>query len=263
MFIREFDAYGTQAPKWTHPNGQRYPVYSPNLIPPDSGGFGEIIRLDAGPLVLVWAGLFDAADDRMAKFADYFRYGPNITLYGTGNRKNALDRPVLVHEMSSCEPIYSWNVFGSWQTADRARFLEGMYSLLAGGLSPQTYVPFEHRHGMSAMPGPNATAFWLVRHAVLDDSIKAGELHLLRLCPLAWLAADRDTVFGAMPTLFGPVSLRFRRGSGTSVTLTWSGNWRRTPAKVVVHAPPGITQLVVNGTSYAVPPSGQVEVPSG
>jgi hypothetical protein len=32
---------------------------------------------------------------------------------------------------------------------------------------------------------------------------------------------------------------------------------------VVVYAPPGITQLVVNGTSYAVPPAGRIEVPAG
>lgn len=261
VFNQAFDAYGARQPKWTHPDGQQYPVYSQNLIDTPEGPFGEIVRLDAGPMVLVWAGLIDATDVRMVKFADYFRHGPNIKLYGDGTRKNALDRPILLHEISSCEPIYSWNVFHSWQAGNRARYLEGMYSLLIGGMSPQTYVPFEHRDGMSAALGTQGTATWMLRHAVVDDSIVNGELHLLRMCvPLGGQPGQR-TLFQAMPTIHGPVSLRFRRTSDSQATFTWSGAWRQRPTRAVVHAPPGISTLVVNGTSYAVPSSRQVVVP--
>ncbi|WP_328992683.1 twin-arginine translocation signal domain-containing protein [Kribbella sp. NBC_01245] len=261
-FDQAFDAYGARQPKWKHPDGNSYPVYSVNLADFPAGNFGEAMRLDVGPMVLVWAGLMDGADPRMVKFADYFRHGPNVALYGDGNRKNALDRPVLIHEMSSCEPLYSWNVFHSWHSGDRGRFLEGLYSLMAGGMSPQTYIPLEHRHGMSASLGAQATATWLLRHAVIDDSLVDDELHLLRLCPQAWLSADTDTVFTQMPTIYGPITLRLRATSPTEVALTWSATWRQPPTKLLVHAPPGTTTLTINNTRHPVPTSGYIEIPA-
>ena len=53
---------------------------------------------------------------------------------------SAISRATLRHEIASCEPCYSWNIVNSWATADRAKFLEGMYSLFTGAISPQTYV---------------------------------------------------------------------------------------------------------------------------
>ena len=262
-FLAAFESFNASRPKWRHPDGNLYPIYSENLTTSQPGGFGEITLLDVGAMVLVWAGLMDASDQRMVKFCDYFRVGPNAAAYGDGSRKNALDRPALIHEMSTCEPIYSWNVFHSWQLRDRARFLEGMYSQLAGAISPQTYIPFEHRTGMCSLPSVAATGAWLVRHAVVDDSIVDGELHLLRLCPLAWLSTGRDTRFLKMPTVHGPVDLTFRKTGASQVTLTWRGTWRQAPSKALVYGPPGIGTLVVNGTSYSVPASGAVQVPVG
>jgi hypothetical protein len=254
------DTVGAQAPKWRHPDGHDYPIYPANFYGP-AGMFGEAMRLDTGAMVMVWAGLLPASDPRMITFCDYFRVGPNARLWNGGSRKNPLDAPVLEHEISSFEPIYSWNIFHSWQLGDRARFLEGIYSLAAGGVSPQTYIPFEHRGGMSASLGTNATFFALMRLAVVDDALSETDLNLLRLCPMAWVSTEQDTVFDKMPTVYGPVSLTFGRTGATQLTVTWTASWRSKPQRLLVHAPPGFTALVVNGTTYAVPAAGYVSVP--
>ncbi|WP_344158903.1 hypothetical protein [Kribbella yunnanensis] len=254
------DAIGRVSPKWRHPDGSDYPIYGHNYFGP-AGNFGEAMRLDAGAMVMVWAGLLPASDERMVKYCDYFRVGPNAKLWNGGSRKHPLDAPILEHEISSFEPIYSWNIFHSWQLGNRARFLEGMYSLAAGGVSPQTYIPFEHRGGMSASLGTHATIFTLMRLAVVDDQLSETDLNLLRLCPMAWLTTDQDTVFDKMATVYGPVSLKFRRTGSTQLTLTWTATWRTKPERLLVHAPPGFTTLIINGTTYAVPAEGYVVVP--
>lgn len=249
VFLQAFTSYNATQPTWLHPDGKRYPVYSENMQDVSAHPFGEIPRLDTGPMFLVYAGLMAGSDARMQKFADYFRYGPNVAHWGNGSRKNPLDRPILEREISSCEPIYSWNLWISWAIGDRARFLEGMYSLLAGGHSVQTYTPFEHRHGMSSCQGTNGSAFWMMRHAVIDDEIVDGELHLLRICPQPWIAAEQ-TVFQNVPTYYGPVDLKFSRASDGALELTFAARWREKPRSVVLHFPveAGITTARVNGS---------------
>ena len=114
--------------------------------------------------------------------------------------------PIVHHEMSSCEPCYSWVFFHSWQQGDRAKFLEGMYSLFAGASSQQTHTVCETRGGITGLT-PFLPDVWLARLAVIDDQIREDELHLLRLVPLAWLRTDKEARFENMPTEFGVVSL--------------------------------------------------------
>ena len=149
-------------------------------------------RQDTGPLVLVWAGLLDATDPLMESIIKFFREGPNWQLKGA--RFNAISRPVLEHEISTCEPCYSWNVMHSWQLGDREKFLEGMYSLFVGSLSQQTYTSCEHRHGMQGTLFSIPLAFWMARMALIDDEIVENELQLLRFCPLAWISSDEETL---------------------------------------------------------------------
>src|SRR5437773_5457505 len=94
--------------------------------------------------------------------------------------------PVLTDEISSCEPCYSWNIFHSWQTDDRVKFLEGMYSLIVGGMSRQTFISSEHRGGMSGNQFVAPLAVNMIRLSVIDDQIEPSALHLLRIVPLAW-----------------------------------------------------------------------------
>jgi hypothetical protein len=199
-------------------------------------------------MVLVWAGLFDATDPLMQAAVKFFREGPNTKLRAP--RFNALCRPVLEHEISTCEPCYSWNVVHSWQLGDRQHFLEGMYSLFIGALSQQTYISCEHRTGMQGNLFATPLAFWLARQSVIDDEIAPGELHLLRLCPSAWITDRDEGVFEHMPTVFGPVNLRAKKSQdGKTLQITFSGNWRSKPDKVVLHVPSveGLSNVTING----------------
>ena len=215
--------------------------------------FSAAFYLDVGPMVLVWAGLLDADDDLMRSSVLYFREGPDVQLYGY--RSNPLARAVLIHEISSCEPCYSWNILHSWQLADRYRFLEGVYSLLAGSVSKQTYSASEHRHGVQSVQCSTYIAFYCARLSVIDDEIAEGELHLLRLCPQAWMTSEQETSFENMPTLHGPVTLRFRLSRDKQVLdVQFHPKWHQSAPKVILHAPAvrGVTYVAVNGKRYAV-----------
>lgn len=211
----------------------------------------DAFYLDCGPLCLVWAGLMDADDPLMEDMLAFFREGPNRLLRSA--LPWSLDRAVLDHEMSSCEPCYSFNAFHSWQTGDRAHFLEAMYSILVGAISQQTFISCEHRHGIQGTQFAFPLGFHLARLAVIDDIITPGSLHLLRFCPQAWLTEDRPARFLDMPTEFGPVSVKAQlsRG-GRQLDVSVSADWRTVPQEVIIHIPPvpGLKRVCVNGRRY-------------
>lgn len=146
-----------------------------------------------------------------------------------------------------------WNIFHTWQLNDRNRFLEGMYSMLAGGYSQQTFSVCEERGGMLA------TTNWIpavlhLRNAVIDDEVRDGELHMLRICPLAWLKTDSQAQFVNMPTYYGPVTLKAGlKDGGKTLQVFFSGKLRRNPGRIVLHIPPvpGLSKVVVNGKPVA------------
>jgi hypothetical protein len=172
-------------------------------------------------------------------------------------------RAVLTHEISSCEPCYSFNIYASWDAGDRERFVEGLYGLLHGGISTQTFTSVEHRHGISGLPATGALFVGLLRLAVIDDQLADDELHLLRLCPLAWLREDHRTRFERVATVYGPVSVRFRlTDGGTGLTLEVEPAFRHRPARTLVHVPPvpGLRTLAVNGAEHQVMPGDTLAV---
>lgn len=253
-FVKAFRERSVTVPKWTDDAGQQHPVvpYSLSKKPMPFASSSDAFYLDGGPMVLVWAGLFDATDPLMQSAVKFFREGPNTKLRAP--RFNALCRPVLEHEISTCEPCYSWNIVHSWQLGDRPHFLEGMYSLFLGALSQQTYISCEHRTGMQGNLFATPLAFWLARQSVIDDQIAPNELHLLRLCPSAWISDHEETVFEHMPTIYGPVNLRVKKSAdGKTLVASFKGNWRIKPAKVVLHVPPilGILQITINGKRHS------------
>jgi hypothetical protein len=195
----------------------------------------------------------------MHSFADFFRYGPNNKLRGP--QTGAISRAVLRHEISSCEPCYSWNIVNSWQTGDRERFLEGMYSLFAGAISPQTFINCEHRNAMYGNVFVAPLMTWCLRQSVIDDQLAPGELHLLRLVPAAWISDKEETSFENMPTEYGPVTLRFRRSAdGKTLEVKFRGTWRDRPGKIILHAPPltGLKKIRINGKNYGA--KGEIEI---
>ncbi|HOB32696.1 MAG TPA: hypothetical protein PKH32_07445, partial [Verrucomicrobiota bacterium] len=128
-------------------------------------------------------------------------------------------------------------------------------------ISPQTYINGEHRHGMYGTVFVAPLMTWCLRQAVIDDQLEPDRLHLLRLCPLAWISDTEETVFEKMPTEFGLVNLRFRLSAdGRTLDVSFSGEWREKPAEVILHAPPvtGLRRIVVNGKRYS--PNREIRV---
>lgn len=253
IFQKAYRELAEKGDRWTNDRGRR------RYLPPTTlsstkmpyHAFSEAFYLDTGPLVLVWAGLMDADDPIMKDLADFFRCGPNQRYYTPVY--NCIWRPSLQHEMSTCEPCYSWNVFHSWQLGDRRLFLEGMYSLFVGALSQNTYISCEHRHGIQGNLFVAPMAAYLARLAVIDDRIAPGEFHLMRLCPQAWVSSAEESVFGNMPTEYGPVDLKFRLSEdGRTLRVDFASRWRGKAPEVVLHPVPlpGLEQITVNGKKY-------------
>lgn len=247
-----------RAPKWTHPDGRKLPVPAADFTPRPPHTYQDAFLLDTGPMILVWAEVFPADDELMRSAVEFFRVGPNQQLFGV--QSNSVSRAVLQHEISTCEPCYSWNIQHSWQLGDREKFLEGMYSMAIGGCSPQTFISSEHRHGIYSMMVTAAHATWCFRQSVVDDQLVEGELHLLRLMPTAWLESGFETVFENMPTVFGPITIKLTMPDERTLQVEQSAKWRDLPKRVVLHIPPvaGIEQLTINGATHQV--AGQEKV---
>ncbi|WP_337174856.1 hypothetical protein [Paludisphaera sp.] len=246
-----------RSPAWTDGDGRSRLAVPSVVTGPDLRT--HPFYLDTGPLVLAYAGLLDADDPLMRDALAFFREGPNHELYDP--RGDMHQRPVLIREISSCEPCYSFNILASWRSGDRARFLEGMYALLAAGVSQQTFSGCEHRHGIFGLPATGALMFHAMRLSVIDDALEPGSLHLLRLAPLAWVSKERRARFENMPTEFGPVDLTFGLSAdGETLDVSFAPRWRREPAKVVLHVPPapGVGKVVINGVEH--PAGGPIEL---
>jgi hypothetical protein len=235
---------------WKDLRNKKYPLVPMAL----SGNPDETHQfyLDAGPLFLVFAGLLNADDKLMKNILHFFREGPNHRFY---DPKGGFSQPaVLLHEMSSSEPCYSWNLYHSHQLGDRQKFLECMYSLFTGAMSRQTFSGCETRGGINSVNCTFALAFSAVRLAVVDDIIEPGSLHLLRLVPLAWLSNKEETRFDNMATEFGPVSLRFRLSPDMkTLNIKFKHGFRFPPKKIAFHIPPveKLHRLLVNKTIYS------------
>ena len=257
-FVREYRKLAEAGARWTDSQGRERYMPPMNMGKASKDYGTHVFYLDCGPLVLVWAELMEPDDPLMVDTADFFREGPNWKL-STGTQSNsvthnAVDGSLLIHEMATCEPCYSWNVFHSWKLGDRQKFLTGMYSIMVGALSQNTYISCEHRHAVQGTQFAFPLAFYLAKLSVIDDQIAYGDLHLLRLCPHAWITSEEETVFEKMPTEFGPVNLKFRRSAdGKTLDVSFSADWREKPGQIILHVPqmPGLERIVVNGKSYS------------
>lgn len=250
-FQRAYREVAAQVPMWTDRRGNRR-IRAPRNVSGDATwGLDHAFYLDVGPLFLVFSGLLDADDPLMQSARLWFREGPPRESYQDNG--NCWQPPSLQHEISSCEPCYSWVYFHSWQLADRPKYLEGMYSLFAGASSQQTYTVCETRGGITAVT-PCLPAVWLARLAAIDDQIRDGELHLLRLMPLAWLRPGQEARFENLPTEYGVVTLRAGLSSdGRALEVAFQPRYRTPPARAVLHIPPipGLAAVRLNGQLLA------------
>lgn len=246
-FVKAYRELTAKMPVWTGPDGKERHLAPHFFSGTQDWQWRYVFYLDGGPMSIVWGGLMPASDPIMRDSVYWFREGPPQRM-----ARLELDythMPFLVHEISSWEVCYSWNIFHSWELGDRARFLEGMYSLMTGGYSQQTFSVCEERGGMLSATNWIPTVLHL-RNAVVDDQIRENELHLLRMCPLAWLSPNRLARFENMPTVFGPVTLKVSLGdSGRSLQVSFSNKFRSAPGRIVLHVPPvrGLKSVVLNG----------------
>lgn len=250
VFAKAYRAACRKAPMWTGPDGRRRPLPPTSLAGDAPDETRHAFYLDTGPLFLVFSGLLDADDAAMESIRTWFREGPPRRFYRMDSSPWIV--PSLQHEMSSCEPCYSWNVFHSWRQGDRRHFLEGMYSLFAGSLSRKTWISCETRGGITGTLFSAPLALYLARLAVIDDEIAEDELHLLRLMPLAWLKPGDTTRFERMPTVFGPVTLATTLAAdGRTLAVDFEPAFRIVPRRVLLHAPPlpGLEAIHVNGAA--------------
>ncbi len=247
-FVKALQDKCRQAPFWRDSQGNSHAFVPTTLAGYEEAETKHAFYLDCGPLFLVFAGLADARDQMMQDTCAYFRAGPQHQTYR--HDADCWQLPVLEHEMSSCEPPYSWNIFHSWQLGDRGRFLEGMYSLFAGAMSRQTRVSCETRGGITGNVCASALAIYLARLAVIDDQLRPDELHLLRLMPLAWLAPGKAATFRQVPTEHGPVNVETRLSSnGRTLEVVYRPHLRNRVSQVWLHIPPvpGLQLAKVNG----------------
>ena len=259
VFVKAIREHTQRNPVWTDSTGHAH-HYVPGAFAGAVPHFDEMIYLDTGPLFAVFAGLMGADDILMRSTCQFFRERHAVDLY----RGYYTQRPCLIREISSCEPCYSWNIFHSHQLGDRPKFLEGMYSLFAGGLSRQTYISCEMRGGVTGNVFSAAPAAYLARLAVIDDLLKPDEeLHLLRLCPLAWLKEEEQTRFVNMPTTFGPLTLMFQLvENGTSLEISFVPRFRHKPKQVALHVPPkaGLSKVILNGQTFEIRPGETLKI---
>jgi len=242
-FLKAYLEQVDNMPFWTDSAGQKHRLGPVSLSP--GGDIYHHFYLDGGPLSLVEAGLMEANDPLIESMLKFFREGPNTKIYDP--RGHFAQRPILIHEVSSAQ-IASGAVTCSWQTGDRYQYLEGMYSLLAAGMSDQTYIFCEHRDNIFGLIRPSVVEY--LKLCVIDDSIKDDELHLLRLVPKAWLRNDYETRFEKIATEFGPVTIKFKLSKGgKALDIIYKPQFRYEPKKVVLHIPPiaSLRKVVING----------------
>jgi hypothetical protein len=258
-FVNAYRERAATMPTWTDAAGNQRRVAPTGLFGPEMQS--HPFFLDTGPMILVYAGLLDADDPLMKDAVAYYREGPDVKLYDP--RGHMHQRAILTHEISTCEPCYSFNILCSWQAGDRQRFLEGIYALLGGAVSQQTFSGCEHRHGIWSLPAPGALMFYAMKLSVIDDQIAPGEIHLLRLCPSAWLSQEKQTRFENIATEFGPATLRFQVvDGGKALDVEWEPSERTKPQAVSLHVPEiaGLEAVIINGERRPAQPGDVVNL---
>ena len=246
-FLAAYRAKQGRMAEWTGPDGKMRHLVPHFLSQEQDWQQRHLFYLDGGPLSLVWGGLMDANDPSMQDAVYWFREGPPKIM---GRVEHDLDHmPFLRHEVSSWEVCYSWNVFHTWQLGDRRA--------VPGGdvFADDGRVLASDIHRLRGVGGMMATTNWIptvlhLRNAVVDDWIRDGELHLLRMCPLAWLSSDSEAKFLNMPTCFGPVDLRAKLADGgKTLAVSYAARFRNSPSRVVLHVPPlpDLQSVTVNG----------------
>jgi hypothetical protein len=236
--------------KWRAPDGSSVPFTPPTLAGARGFEAAHAFSLDMGAMALVFGELFPAEDPIMRASVRWFREGPQVGHFRPFSSEFQL--PVLHHEISSCEPVYSWNVFHSYELGDRERFTAGLYGMFAAGGCRQSFVSCETREAVFGNCFTHGTALMLMRMAVVNESADA--LHLLRMAPLAFFE-DGGFQWKNVPTWFGPISISARYDEPRKrLEIRYAPPTRSSPKKTCLHLPPfeALSSVTCNGRQLPV-----------
>lgn len=226
---------------WVDEDGVEWPFVPAELTDPTMAQARHEFYLDCGPTHLAFAGLLDCDDPLIDAALQWLTRGPVGRWFEP--EMDFRRPPMLYHELSSCEPCYSWNLLARLLRGERIEFVEGLMSLLAGGQDPDVLSGVETRYGQFAVLFPAPLTICAARRAIVDDEL-GPDLHLLRMVPRSWLAEGKELSLRDLPTRFGPMSIAVTgRGGGLEIELELPE--RRTPAGVLLYHPPLAGPLVV------------------
>lgn len=245
-----------KAPVWTAGDGTVYP-----FIPTEVSGklwnrHRHAFYLDTGPMFLAFAGIIDIENEIYDAVLKWFREGPQVKYWRFDGC--CWQIPVLHHEMSSCEPCYSWNMEINFQRGDREHFIEGLFALLAGSRNTDLFSDIETRNGMFATNFSTPVTFRHFRNALVFEN--RNTLELLKILPAAFLEPGSYIRLDRLPTYFGQMSIHIDCDNSGSIRIYISVPDRTMPEKVRLHIPPPLfsRDITINGAKYDVS-NGYVE----
>ena len=241
------DTY-SKMPSWRACDGTEY-----KFIPLEVTGkeWEENIHafyLDAGPLFLAFSGLLEHDNYIFDEALKWFREGPHVKHWQFDN--NCWQMPVLHHEMSSCEPCYSWNMDINFLRNDREHFIEGLFAQFAGARNTDLFSDIETRNGMFAIGCTTAVTFHHVRNGIVYEN--GNNLELLRMVPVSWLKSGDVLEFKKLPTYFGPMEIEVKVSiDGSKAEIKISLPSRNKPEKILLFVPKFLTgkavKIIIDG----------------
>jgi hypothetical protein len=197
----------------------------------------------------------------------WFTEGPDAGRWDP-NWSDFAERSSLPFEMASTEPCYSWNIYLRYLRDEREKFIEGFYSMAAGGVSRRFLGGDETRDGIHALPVLNSVINNHLRNMLVFEDESEEGLHLLRNAPNAWFEEGKGVVIERAQTYYGPLALRASNQDG-SLVLEIETPARQAPSWIRLHAPSpegkAVRQVSVNGNPVQQIKAGVVEMkkPSG
>ncbi len=246
------------APVWIDDSGCPHP-FLPTEI---SGKLWDRNRhafyLDTGPLFLAFSGLVDIESEIYTAVLKWLREGPHVKYWRFDGCCSQL--PVLHHEMSSCEPCYSWNMDINFLRNDRAHFIEGLFAQFAGARNTDLFSDVETRNGMFATNFTTPVTFRHFRNALVFENENV--LEFLRMLPAAFVGPGNNLRIKGLPTYFGPMDILIDSDSSGNRTCVNIGMSLRTrPDKIRLYFPPQVLfrKIILNGETYNLN-SGYVEL---
>jgi len=267
-----------RAEKITLPNGDTIPYFPHELnsvrprVPggkygDEFDGWGEWVEyIDAGPLWLVEAGIFDANEQEISWLLRFLEEYP-VRLVKSGYPKYC---PLMVHSMPfGCEGCYPPQAATYFWRDEIDKLVEGFYSALAGGCSWKTFIGRDHRppYG-SFFPITVSHRCRYLRLMLLQED--GSDLWIARGIPRAWLGDGKRVSVKDAVTYFGKMSYEIHsRVAQDVIEATIHPPTRNPPAdmkiKLRLRHPEGvpIKGVTIDGEPWHESTADTITIPTG